>query len=423
MKDSELFVIAHENLIAGRWSSLRSLKEPDISDHPSRAKLALYIASSWLQCSDLDNVKFFILLALDWGATKHLASQFLIAGIHNTLGCAKAINTENANPFPSFEQAVNIEGLSSLNNITLAEIRMREQLSPQKINSLFFYHPFLGKESSLENNSAVYLDKLHDSKPEHEKHQLIVLGMHRSGTSCITNLLRNMGAYFGADSISTGQNQENPKGFWERRDMRQITDKLLFSIDADWCKVENFDIDRIPKSVERSAILDFNHILEDLNQNSAWVLKEPRLCLLLPLLREQLSNPIAVCVYREPIEVALSLQKRNGFTLTFGLFLWEYYTKQMLTNTSDLNRIFISYNTLINQSSQGIDDIHKALNSLGIILKKPNKAKIPRLIDSSLHRNKATSDKTNGLMTINQYNLHKYIQSQSVHRSLPFPLN
>ena len=47
--------------------------------------------------------------------------------------------------------------------------------------------------------------------------QLIVLGMHRSGTSGITRLLNLAGAYFGPADIATEPNEENPKGFWERR--------------------------------------------------------------------------------------------------------------------------------------------------------------------------------------------------------------
>ena len=54
--------------------------------------------------------------------------------------------------------------------------------------------------------------------------QLIVLGMHRSGTSSVTRLLNLAGAYFGAEGIATETNDENPKGFWERRDARAVCD-------------------------------------------------------------------------------------------------------------------------------------------------------------------------------------------------------
>lgn len=50
--------------------------------------------------------------------------------------------------------------------------------------------------------------------------QLVILGMHRSGTSGVTRLLNMAGAYFGPPGIATDANEENPKGFWERRDVR-----------------------------------------------------------------------------------------------------------------------------------------------------------------------------------------------------------
>jgi hypothetical protein len=64
--------------------------------------------------------------------------------------------------------------------------------------------------------------------------QILVLGMHRSGTSVLARLLNMIGLYFSPEGVSTGANQENPKGFWERRDVRQANDRLLHAAGADW---------------------------------------------------------------------------------------------------------------------------------------------------------------------------------------------
>jgi len=63
--------------------------------------------------------------------------------------------------------------------------------------------------------------------------QLIILGMHRSGTSMQTRLLNLAGAYFGPEGSSTGANDENPKGFWERVEARRLNDAVLFSTGHD----------------------------------------------------------------------------------------------------------------------------------------------------------------------------------------------
>ena len=79
--------------------------------------------------------------------------------------------------------------------------------------------------------------------------QLIVLGMHRSGTSSVTRLLNLAGAYFGPEGSATDPNEENPKGFWERRDIRRVCDALLLGGGFDWWRIADFDVNRIPESV------------------------------------------------------------------------------------------------------------------------------------------------------------------------------
>ena len=57
--------------------------------------------------------------------------------------------------------------------------------------------------------------------------QIIVLGMHRSGTSATARLINMMGAYFGPENISLHKTDDNPKGFWERRDVMRINASLI----------------------------------------------------------------------------------------------------------------------------------------------------------------------------------------------------
>jgi hypothetical protein len=56
--------------------------------------------------------------------------------------------------------------------------------------------------------------------------QTLILGMHWSGISMVVRLLNMTGVYFAPEGISTGSNEENPKGFWERRHVRALNAKL-----------------------------------------------------------------------------------------------------------------------------------------------------------------------------------------------------
>ena len=130
--------------------------------------------------------------------------------------------------------------------------------------------------------------------------QLLVLGMHRSGTSSVTRLLNLAGAYFGPEGIATDPNVENPKGFWERRDVRAVCDGLLHGGGYDWWKIADFSVDNIPDDVRGHYLDEFRNIVYQLDAHRPWVMKEPRLCLLLPVLRPALEAPVYVHVVREP---------------------------------------------------------------------------------------------------------------------------
>ena len=68
-----------------------------------------------------------------------------------------------------------------------------------------------------------------------------------------------------------------------------------------------------PTDVRERYLEEFRNIVFQLDAHRPWVMKEPRLCLLLPVLRPVLEAPVYVHVTREPLEIAESLAARNGF--------------------------------------------------------------------------------------------------------------
>jgi hypothetical protein len=63
--------------------------------------------------------------------------------------------------------------------------------------------------------------------------RIVVLGMHRSGTSCVGELLAAMGTYFGPPGMGTGGNIENPRGLFERRDLCRLCQFILHQARTD----------------------------------------------------------------------------------------------------------------------------------------------------------------------------------------------
>jgi hypothetical protein len=108
------FVPYDENLLErartqwqfGDWTSLAQLNRDTLQHHPDRAKLALLAAAGHQQVGDMVQARQFARLAQDWGVSKKLVSQILIAGTYNTLGRAAAILGNEQRALGHFDAAI-----------------------------------------------------------------------------------------------------------------------------------------------------------------------------------------------------------------------------------------------------------------------------------------------------------------------------
>jgi hypothetical protein len=63
---------------------------------------------------------------------------------------------------------------------------------------------------------------------------VVILGMHRSGTSLVTRLVSLLGlALCREDDLLAGR-KANPRGHWESNSMLAFNDRLLEELDASW---------------------------------------------------------------------------------------------------------------------------------------------------------------------------------------------
>lgn len=222
--------------------------------------------------------------------------------------------------------------------------------------------------------------------------QLIVLGMHRSGTSAATRLLNLAGAYFGPEGVTTGANDENPKGFWERRDIRALNDALLHSIGCDWNRVSELKLDAFAPEVSAQFEKRASRLVMGMDAHRPWVAKEPRLCLLLPLWRKVLEAPICIHVLRNPLEVAASLRQRNGIPVDAGLALWEVYVRSAVNASKDMPTAFLSHQDLMAKPQETLRNLLDGLHGLGVSgLRMPSRVEIDSFIDPRLYRQRHDS--------------------------------
>ena len=237
----------------------------------------------------------------------------------------------------------------------------------------------------------------------HSAAALVVLGMHRSGTSAVTGALRLCGAWVGDESELTVPNEENPQGFWERRDIRRVCDRLLHTAGAEWWKVMDFDLSSIPRATLDEQRQEFASVVSNLNHHRTWVIKEPRLCLLLPVLRDYLSNPSCIHIYRNPLEVARSLQTRNGFGIAGGIALWEAYNRRALDAAESVPRVLVSHESLMLHPVETLAKLLERLEALGVThLARPDEDDVRRFISPALYRCKATEEEAYEFLTPSQ---------------------
>lgn len=189
----------------------------------------------------------------------------------------------------------------------------------------------------------------------------VVAGVHRSGTSALAGSLAALG--FSPPNTILEASDSNLKGHWESVSINRLNDKLLaaqgFSWRS-WCdpgpawdQIEQVDALR----AEALATLE-----AEFGDAERLLLKDPRLCRLmpfwLPVLAAFGARPYVLCPVRNPVEVAASLDERNGFPPDAGLLLWLRYQLDLEFDTRGCDRAFISYPQLLDDWRGVVGRIH-----------------------------------------------------------------
>lgn len=108
------------------WASLANLSRDTLQHHPDRAKLALLAAAGQIQSNNTVAAQQFIRLAQDWGCTKKMVSQVLVAGVYSTLGRATLMAGDRQRAMAHYKTAASVANQKA-NSSLLAETHiMRE---------------------------------------------------------------------------------------------------------------------------------------------------------------------------------------------------------------------------------------------------------------------------------------------------------
>lgn len=179
---------------------------------------------------------------------------------------------------------------------------------------------------------------------------LLVLGMHRSGTSAVTGALRLAGADLGTDLMAAGP--DNPRGFWEHAGVVAIHERLLLALDRAWNDPRPLPAGWLESAAARQASVELEALLRaEFSGTALWAVKDPRMCRLLPLwwpiLARMGVEPAAMFVLRHPDEVAASLAARNQWPEGLSRLLWIQHLLDAEQATRAVPRTVVAYPALL----------------------------------------------------------------------------
>ena len=245
--------------------------------------------------------------------------------------------------------------------------------------------------------------------------QLIVLGMYRSGTSLATRILNKMGAYVPPECFSDSPDIEAPREDWDKQDIRKLNNSMLLAANAVWHRIADFDVTKIPSQVKEKFRKKAKELVLELDTHRPWVINDPRLCLIFPLLRPLLELPICILVHRKPIQVAQSLQYHDGFPITFGMALWEKYTLSALTSSVELPRVSLCFEKIMDNPLEATKQLYTDLCEFevrGLIV--PGEEEIKSLIDADLHDQHGDLNLQGSFINVYQDRLYRTINGERI---------
>ncbi len=178
---------------------------------------------------------------------------------------------------------------------------------------------------------------------------IIVLGMHRSGTSALTRGLSALGVSLG-DNLKPPVSGDNDKGFFEDWALSAINDEVL---DLDHCRWDSLLVPTAENAAQlnKLKLKAIAAIEAEFGESRYFAFKDPRTCRTLPFWKDVLDREglrtFYIIAFRNPMAVASSLEARDKFPRIRSHYLWLLHTLNAVRLTEGERRVFVEYDDLI----------------------------------------------------------------------------
>ena len=224
---------------------------------------------------------------------------------------------------------------------------------------------------------------------------LLILGMHRSGTSATTRSLNLCGMDVGSHLLNP--DNHNQKGYWEHADAVRINDRLLSAFGMAWWSLDPLPegwVQSKPAQAARKEIADL--VSRDFTNVPLWGIKDPRLCRLAPLWIDCLGAlgvaVSAVFTTRPPLEVARSLLRAQGLSEGAGVLSWILHLAESERATRELPRSMVPYDQLLAAPVATLERVARDLDIDWPVAPSQRRAALTAFLDSGLRTNSAVQE-------------------------------
>lgn len=200
---------------------------------------------------------------------------------------------------------------------------------------------------------------------------VLVMGMHRSGTSALTGVLNQLGCELPRNLMPVSKS--NAKGFFEGTAIRDFNDEILASGGSSWDDFTPFNPAWLNSPQSRQFIERSGQLLdEELGDSRLFALKDPRTCRLFPFWKialEEFGCEIApILIVRNPLEVSGSLKRKRNMSEPLSQMIWLRHVLDAEKHTRGMTRLHTSYEQLM----RGWELMASAAEKkLGVVWPKP----------------------------------------------------
>ncbi|HVT17877.1 MAG TPA: sulfotransferase [Thermoanaerobaculia bacterium] len=228
---------------------------------------------------------------------------------------------------------------------------------------------------------------------------VFILGVNRSGTSLIAELVYRWGAYGGDPARLSRGNSGNPRGYWEHEGLHDFLGDLANEVGLLHPSFRECVRQKAQEPLHRQRALRLIAEMED--GGTAWFWKDPLLSVMLPFWQEIVERPVYVVAVRNPADVAASWEEftlppglPEGIRLTAASLLrWQHYTLSILDAVeASASKLFVAYEDVLESPEaqcarlSGFLDEHCGSEGAREGQRLPE---MVQAVDASLHRHRS----------------------------------